>query len=267
MAFDSQAPLSEHDVEAILESARWAPTAFGAQDFEIVVVDRQETLREMGRVDVARTAPLWREHTAPISWGEGQLLARGTGLLASMFPPAWWPDGGGPGGQPLGTGHPADAASGADPGEPGTMPVARGELEPASSTMLVVLHGAPRRAPESEADFFGVLSLGCVLDSMWLTATSLGIGMQIMNVSSAPHVERGIRELLGVPERLRIAFACRLGYPATVSEEPPRVRPPVERVVHRNRYRQPTAPPPRPRGRDKGARPDRGTAGTDALLL
>ena len=63
------------------------------------------------------------------------------------------------------------------------------------------------------------MSLGCVMENMWLAAESMGIGLQIVSsLSSDPEVRR----ILGIPDDLVIAFSCRLGYP--VSEPPKYLR-------------------------------------------
>ena len=47
---------------------------------------------------------------------------------------------------------------------------------------------------------------------MWLTAEARGIGMQVISVFSDQHVEDGLRRILSIPQYMKIAFACRLGY-------------------------------------------------------
>ena len=46
-----------------------------------------------------------------------------------------------------------------------------------SSAILFILYDPSRRAPASEGDFLGILSLGCAMENMWLMANSLGIGV------------------------------------------------------------------------------------------
>lgn len=46
-----------------------------------------------------------------------------------------------------------------------------------------------KRAAALEGDVLGITSLGCVMQNIWLTVESLGIGMQIMSVFGADDVE------------------------------------------------------------------------------
>ena len=101
--------------------------------------------------------------------------------------------------------------------------------------LLLVLHDSRKRAPASEGDVLGILSLGCVMENMWLMAQSLGIGFQILSALSADAVGKEIRRILSVPGNLKIAFAARLGYPLS---EPQylRVRRDLEDFIHHNRF-------------------------------
>jgi nitroreductase len=102
--------------------------------------------------------------------------------------------------------------------------------------VMIVLYDPSKRAPASEGDFLGIMSLGCVMQNLWLTAETLGIGMQIMSVFSAPHVQGELRKILSIPDHLNIAFACRLGYPPAEPVTHLRVRREIERFTHRNMF-------------------------------
>jgi CBS domain-containing protein len=57
----------------------------------------------------------------------------------------------------------------------------------ASPTLLIALHDARKRAPASERDLLGIMSLGCVLQNMWFMATALeGARLHRTNTDWAP---------------------------------------------------------------------------------
>jgi len=87
--FDPQRHPGEHDLSAILEAARWAPTAHNMQNFEIIVDDDKATLAAIGRVRGRTSEDFIRENYAQPSFSEEELIRKGTGLLATMFPPSW----------------------------------------------------------------------------------------------------------------------------------------------------------------------------------
>ena len=216
--FDPQRQLAEVDRQAILEAARWAPTAHNMQNFEIIVVDDTSTLAAIGRVRGGTSKDFIRENYAQLSFSEEELIQKGTGLLATMFPPSWRdPDGG------------FERATDLEHGF-------LDETMRSCPMVMIVLYDPSKRAPASEGDFLGIMSLGCVMQNMWLAAETLGIGMQIMSVFSAQHVEGELRKILSIPDPLKIAFACRLGYPPAKPVAHRRVRREIERFTHRNMF-------------------------------
>jgi nitroreductase len=157
------------------------------------------------------------ENYQQLSFSEEELKRRKVGLLGTMFPPSWRTRGVKP---HLEEGH-AHSVLGAS-------------IEQ-NAALLVVLYDPGKRAPASEGDVLGMMSLGCVMENMWLVAESLGLGFQIQSVMSAAGVEREARRILEVPSHLRVAFAARVGYPK-VPFEYLRVRRDVPDFAHRNRF-------------------------------
>jgi len=98
-----------------------------------------------------------------------------------------------------------------------------------------VLYDPRRRAPASEGDFLGIMSLGCVLENIWLTASELGIDLHVISSLSEESVEQNIKNLTGIPEHLRIAISFRLGY-ALHPGDTIRVRKDIGDFVYHNRY-------------------------------
>ena len=68
------------------------------------------------------------------------------------------------------------------------------------------------------------MSLGCVMENMWLMANSLGISFHLVSATGADPVEKEVKSILNIPDRLKIPFAFRLGYPVTTPTKYLRVR-------------------------------------------
>lgn len=212
--FDQNRTVPKTELLQIEEAARWSPTAHNMQNFEIVIVDDRELLDQIGAIRVRISEEFVREHAQLLSFSEEELRRRKVGLLASMLPP--WIRG------------------------PGTaekvteeMPLHR--LMAGCPVLMVVLYDATKRAPASEGDVLGMMSLGCVLQSMWLMAHSLRIGFQALSVLSAPPVEQAVQDLLAVPAHMKVGFAVRLGHPVT-SVPYLRVRREVAEFTHWNHF-------------------------------
>jgi nitroreductase len=218
LPFDPGHHLGESDVQAILEAARWAPTAHNMQNFEIIVVDDEATLAAIGRVSGGTSEGFIRENYAQLSFSEEELIRKGTGLIATMFPPSW---------------RSQDGKAEQSPD------VEHGFLDASMRScplVMIVVYDTRKRAPASEGDFLGIMSLGCVMQNMWLTAETLGVGMQIMSVFSSQHVEEDLRKILSIPSHIDIAFACRLGYPSVEPGRYLRVRREIPHFTHHNTY-------------------------------
>jgi nitroreductase len=187
------------------------------QNFEIVVVDDRKVLEAIANIHAETSEAFVRENYEQLSFSEEELRRKKVGLLGTMFPPSWR--------------------------TPGVLPRVDeahahsilGEPIRSSAALLVVLYDPRHRAPASEGDVLGMMSLGCLLQNMWLVASSLGIGFQIQSALSGPNVETEVKRIVGVPDPLKVGFTCRIGYPV---QDPThvRVRRDIEDFVHRNRH-------------------------------
>jgi nitroreductase len=118
-------------------------------------------------------------------------LQKKVGILGTGFPPAWRDK--------------AQLEAAMNDTTPGTLD----ETIRGSPAVLVLVYDTRKRAPASEGDVLGMLSLGCVMENMWLMAEDLDIGFQIMSVFSGP-VQKEVKKILRIPEHLGISFAVRL---------------------------------------------------------
>ena len=213
--FDPNRQVSKENLNKILEAARWTPTAHNMQNFEIIVVDDKAVLEKVGGIKSHISEEFLRENYEQLSFSREELLKKKTGILGAMFPPDWV--------------DPAKISEAVKKATP--MPLTQSIR--GSPTLLLVVYDSRKRAPASHGDVLGFISLGCLMENMWLMAQSLGIGLQLLSAFSAPPVELEIKKLLGVPEYMKIAYTCRLGYPTSASKYL-RVRRDIEDFVHHN---------------------------------
>jgi nitroreductase len=215
--FDPNRIVSKDDLKTILDAGRWSPTAHNMQNFDVVVVDDREVLEIIGNVKSRISEEFLRENYEQLSFTKEELLEKKTGILGAMFPPSWV--------------DPSKMAEVARESNP--MPLTQSIR--GSPCLLIVVYNPQKRAPASEGDVLGFMSLGCLMENMWLMAQSLGIGLQILSTFAAPPVEKQVKQILGIPEQLKIAYACRLGYPTGPSKYV-RVRRDIGDFAHYNKY-------------------------------
>ena len=218
VSFDPYRPIGPNDLARLIEAARWAPTAHNMQNFELMVIDDRPLLEALSDLETGGVDETFvRENYAQLSFSEDELKRKKVGILAANFPPSWL--------KPDFKADPKEVRAHSFLGDPVRM----------SGALLLVLYDPKRRAPASEGDFLGIISLGCVMENLWLMASSLGIACQIQSALAAAPVEAGLKRVLGVPEHLRIAYAVRLGYPLEPAD-PLRVRRDPKDFVHHNRF-------------------------------
>lgn len=213
--FDSSRPVSKEKLKVILDAARWAPTAHNMQNYEIVLIDDEDLIKAIGGLESVTSEAFIRENFRQLSMSEDELKRKKVGILGSQFPPKW-----------------RDAGKlGEAVGEEAPSPLS-GTIR-GGRTILIVVHDTRKRAPDSEGDILGYLSLGCVMENIWLAAQSEGVSMHIM--SAFNDFEPELRKMLGIPKHMAIGFTCRLGYP--ISERKYlRVRRDIGDFTHHNRY-------------------------------
>ncbi len=217
--FDQERPVAKQDLKQILEAARWAPTAHNMQNFEILVIDDKELLEKIGNVRSEISQEFLKENYQQLSFSEEELLQKKVGLLATMFPPSWR----------------APSAKLDEAIQENGSSFVRFIIGD-SPVLLLVIYDSRKRAPASRGDVLGIMSLGCVMENMWLVAQDLGIAFQIISVLNMSSVEREVKEILNIPEFMRIAFACRLGYLVSAPDKYLRVRRDLEGFAHRNQF-------------------------------
>ncbi|MGA2158264.1 MAG: nitroreductase family protein [Dehalococcoidia bacterium] len=218
ISFDTKRQVAKEDLRQILEAGRWAPTAHNMQNFEIVVVDDEKILEAIRKIKSPVSEIFIRENYKQLSFSEEELRRKKVGILGNMFPPSW-----------------RKPNFKLDKADKKTL-LSLERTNPTSPILIIVLYDPNKRAPASEGDFLGIISLGCVMENMWLMANSLGIGFHILSVLGANPVEKEVKRILNIPKQLRIAFACRLGYPISKPAKYLRVRRNVKDFTHHNRF-------------------------------
>jgi len=216
--FNPKRQVPKESMRQILEAARWAPTAHNMQNFEVLVVEDKEVLEKIGKIKSRVSETFIRENYQQLSFSEEELLQKKVGILGSNFPPSW-----------------------RDPAKLDIAvheSVARPLKERISGSpmLLIFIYDSRKRAPASEGDVLGFISLGCVMENMWLMAQTLGISVHILSVFSEESVQKEVKRILHVPKYMKVAFVVRLGYPITKPSKHLRVRRDIEMFTHYNKF-------------------------------
>jgi nitroreductase len=188
------------------------------QNFEILQIDDRKVLEEIGDVKFRVSATFIRENYQQLSFSEEELRQKKVGILDTNFPPEW-----------------RDPAK-IEKAVRESVPRPLRERVSGSPVLLIVIYDSRKRAPASKGDVLGFISLGCVMENMWLMAQSLGISVHILSVFSGNAVEKEVKRILDIPQNMKIAFAARLGYPISKPTRHLRVRRDIETFLHHNQF-------------------------------
>lgn len=219
--FDPQRPIAKEDLHKIFDAGSWAPTAHNMQNYEILVVDDRALLDQIRRMPFRVNETFIQENYLQLSFSEDELKSKKTGILSTMFPKSWL--------------HPGLIPEHSHENEPEHPLLERHNQMLACPVLIILLYNPQRRAPASEGDFLGIMSLGCVLENMWLMAASLGISLHVVSALSEEPVQSSIRKLLHIPDHFNIAISFRLGYPLSATDYL-RVRRDAEDYIHYNNF-------------------------------
>jgi len=216
--FDPDRPVAKEHIAKILEAGTWAPTAHNMQNFEVIIIDDKKLIRTIAAMKAPVSLKFIRENYKQLSFSDEELQKKKTSISGAIFPAAWRK-------------HQIMKDEIEDNSRDLFM-----QAELLSTPVLgIVLYDPFRRAPASPGDFLGIMSLGCVMENLWLMANSLGIDFHIVSSLSNGSVKRGIKKLLHIPDRLVIAYSFRLGY-AIERTDYLRVRRDVTDFIHHNGY-------------------------------
>jgi len=214
--YDVHRAVEKDEIGQILEAARWSPTAHNMQNFEIIVVDDKSLLKKLGDLKSPVSRAFILENHALLSFSVEELKRKKVGILGTWFPRFM-----------------RDLSVKPKPEE--LTSFGQGSLVKKSPVLLVVVYDPVKRAPASKGDTLGFMSLGCVMENMWLMASSLGLSFHIVSSFNDGAVETKVKRILGIPKNLKIAFTCRLGYSST-HERYMRVRRDIEDFTSYNIY-------------------------------
>src|SRR5208283_568920 len=87
--FDPKKKISKSNLDKILEAGSWAPTAHNMQNFEVLIVDDKKKLDSIANLKNPISLTFIKENYQQMSFSKEELKRKGTGVLGTMFPPAW----------------------------------------------------------------------------------------------------------------------------------------------------------------------------------
>lgn len=183
-------PVADEDIEKIIEAARWAPSGFNSQLWEFVVVKDPQLKQQISIIIGEARQNLFK--------GKSPVLDKKTNLPKKI------------------------------------------DVGWQKAPVLILVFGDTRVRPLSfvpqvrtddekwTAIFYA--SLAIAFQYAALAAVSLGLGSQWMSAVQLPYVEKKIKDILGIPESMKIFDMMVLGYPEKAPLK--KAMRPVNEMIH-----------------------------------
>jgi len=233
-------PISQSDLDTIIEAARWSPSPFNIQPWEILVVTKQESKDAVAKLVIdsmsaqMADAKFLHDVSKWMRLSKDEWLNRGDGVMIDdhLDIPGFIKDKtrlrpilnnaknmsflGKLGAGKIGASHFAD-------------------LIRKSPLILIVLLKRHKKSPGENRAVWELLGMGAFIEHILLAAISLGIGTHFINAALETKKDRDrLRAIFSVPDNYDPICLIRAGY---IAEEPgTSVRLDKEKIVHYERF-------------------------------
>ena len=214
-AFEDR-PLAAADVRTILEMAACAPSHFNSQPWRFVVIQDDATRHKIAAIAGESMQKLmaggrfWQRYRKYFRFSKKDMDEKGDGILIDTMPAILKPFA-----KYIFTERGGEVMARFQ--VPRVLGNDARKLVAGSPLILGITLDSSEYKSDDLSGMYSVISLGAVMQTIWLTATSLGIGMQF--ISTPMEVEgqwERIGQLLGIPSEHKLMVLYRLGY---LSEE------------------------------------------------
>ena len=214
-AFEDR-PLAAADVRTILEMAACAPSHFNSQPWRFVVIQDDVTRHKIAAIAGESMQKLmaggrfWQRYRKYFRFSKKDMDEKGDGILIDTMPAILKPFA-----KYIFTERGGEVMARFQ--VPRVLGNDARKLVAGSPLILGITLDSSEYKSDDLSGMYSVISLGAVMQTIWLTATSLGIGMQF--ISTPMEVEgqwERIVQLLGIPPEHKLMVLYRLGY---LSEE------------------------------------------------
>jgi nitroreductase len=205
-------PVSSADQRALMEAAACAPSHFNSQPWRFVLIDDRETIDTIADISgrsmqaLMEGGQFWKRYLRYFRFSDAELAERRDGIHIDNLPTALRPFKRhlfGPTAQKIMNSL----------GVPRTLGEDNRALVAGAPLLIAALLDREEYRPGELSGFYSVFGLGAAMENLWLTTTTLGMGIQFVSTPmEIPDNWERIRSLLRVPESLELMAVYRVGY-------------------------------------------------------
>ncbi len=208
----AQGKVSPEHIETIVKMASFAPSHFNSQPWRFIVVQDEEIIKKIAKiagdsmVQLMEDGRFWKQYMKYFRFSEEEVQKTKDGIHIDHLPAVLKPFVRSifseKGGKVL-----------AKFKVPRILGNDEEKLVAGAPILFIILLTKDEYKPGELSGFYSVISMGAVIQNLWLSTTALGMGMQFISTpGEIPENWKKISEMIKVPENYEMMAIFRMGY-------------------------------------------------------
>jgi nitroreductase len=210
-AFAAQKVSQEH-IETLIKMASFAPSHFNSQPWRFIVVQDENIIKQIAKiagdsmVQLMEDGRFWRQYMKYFRFSEEEIRKTKDGIHIDHIPAVLKP-----------FVRSIFSEKGGKVMAKLKVPRILGndeeKLVAGAPVLFIILLTKDEYKPGELSGFYSIISMGAVIQNLWLSTTALGIGMQFISTpGEIPENWKKISDLIKVPENYEMMAIFRMGY-------------------------------------------------------
>lgn len=204
--------VSEEHIELLIKMASHAPSHFNSQPWRFIVITDESVIGKIAKiagdsmVQLMEDGRFWKQYRKYFRFSEEEIDKMKSGIYIDHMPQILKP-----------FARSIFSEKGGKVMAKLKVPKILGKdeekLVAGSPVLLVILLTKDEYKKEELSGLYSVISLGAVIQNLWLTTTSIGMGMQFISTpGEIPENWNAIVKMLAVPDDYEMMAIFRMGY-------------------------------------------------------
>ncbi len=205
-------PLLETHIRELIEAANRAPSHFNSQPWDFILVQSEYKRKEIGKIagesmrELMSKGEFFERYKKYFRFSKEEISKQKSGIYIDKIPFFLKPF------IPFLFGEYGTKVFNFF-GVPEILGKDAEKIVSTSPLLLGFMLNKKEYIPNQKSGIYSLISMGAALQNLWLTATSLGIGLQFVSTPmEIPEQWEKIKKLLNVPETHELMAVYRLGY-------------------------------------------------------
>jgi len=233
--------VSQEHIETLIKMASHAPSHFNSQPWRFIVVQDESIIKKIAKiagdsmVQLMEDGRFWKQYMKYFRFNEKEIEKTKDGIHIDHLPAVLKP-----------FVRSIFSEKGGKVMAKLKVPRILGndeeKLVAGAPVLFIILLSKDEYKPGELSGFYSVISMGAVIQNLWLTTTALGMGMQFISTpGEIPENCKAISELIKVPDNYEMMTIFRMGYVDPAMKRPTidwksSQRKPINELAHKDEW-------------------------------